>query len=494
MNDLHDLKALIESRIPIILIETTEELRAIELFQRLALDLKRPMLKWTATTGMRNLTLDQGALTMGKPEDPAKPFERIRSTHTPSVFLLIDFHPYINDSVNVRSIKEIALHAPRNGHTLVFLSHRMKIPEELKPFHACFQLTLPDRKRLTDACHAHADKWKRENTGRNVKASQQCLEQLIDNLMGLPLSDAERLIRNAIYDDGVIDDSDLAEITQAKFRLLSYDGILSFEFDTSRFEHIGGLENLKQWLHLRKNIFLGRETPKGLNAPKGILLLGVQGCGKSLAAKAVAGAWQIPLLRLDFGTLYNKFYGETERNLREALKAAELMAPCVLWMDEIEKGISVGDSDDGTSRRVLGSLLTWMAEKKQRVFIVATANDISALPPELVRKGRFDEVFFVDLPDQRTRENILRIHLQQRGYAAGDFNIESLAFLSENFSGAELEQAVVSALYFAHAHNKALDSTAIVDAIRSTRPLAVLMEEKVTALRQWAQDRTVPAG
>jgi SpoVK/Ycf46/Vps4 family AAA+-type ATPase len=492
MNDLHDLKALIDSKIPVILVETTEELRTIDLFRRLATDLKRPVLKWTATTGMRPLGSAETPLA-GKTEDASKPFDRIRGTHVSTIFLLIDFHPYIHEAVNVRSIKDIALAAPRTGHTLVFISHRLKLPEELKPYYASFELTLPDRKKLTETCHAQAEKWKLENQGKSVRSSRQHLERLIDNLMGMPLSDAERLIRTAICDDGVIDDSDMPEVAREKFRLLNSDSVLSFEYDTSRFENIGGLKNLKEWLELRKNIFLGREAPKGLNAPKGILMLGVQGCGKSLAAKAVAGAWQVPLLRLDFGCLYNKYYGETEKNMREALKAAELMAPCVLWMDEIEKGISIGDSDDGASRRVLGTLLTWMAENNKRVFVVATANDISALPPELIRKGRFDEVFFVDLPDTNTRRDILNIHLEQRGYAIQNFNVTRLADISENFSGAELEQAIVAALYFTHSSSKTLDTDAIASAILKTRPLAVLMQEKVDQLRQWAAERTVPA-
>ena len=223
------------------------------------------------------------------------------------------------------------------------------------------------------------------------------------------------------------------------------------------------------------------------------MLLGVQGCGKSLAARAVAGTWGVPLLRLDFGSLYSKYYGESEKNLRESLKMAELMSPCVLWIDEIEKGISVGENDGGTSRRMLGTILTWMAENKEKVFIVATANDIGALPPELIRKGRLDEIFFVDLPDSETRKIIFRIHLGKRKLNPDDFNVELLAEKSPGFSGSEIEQAVVSSLYSSLAKKTALNESHLLDELAKTRPLSVAMEEKIESLRSWAKNRTVSA-
>jgi SpoVK/Ycf46/Vps4 family AAA+-type ATPase len=224
-----------------------------------------------------------------------------------------------------------------------------------------------------------------------------------------------------------------------------------------------------------------------------VLLLGVQGAGKSLTARAVAGAWGLPLLRLDMGALYNKYIGETERNLRESLRSAELMAPCVLWLDEIEKGVGGSDADEGVSRRLLGSLLTWMAEQRDGVFVVATANDVSALPPELLRKGRFDELFFVDLPDEATRAEIFRIHLRRRGIDPEGIDAGTLAGMSEGFSGAEIEQVVVSARYRAAADRAPLASAHLLTEIRATVPLAVTMAERIEALRAWADGRTVPA-
>jgi SpoVK/Ycf46/Vps4 family AAA+-type ATPase len=280
---------------------------------------------------------------------------------------------------------------------------------------------------------------------------------------------------------------------EAKYRLMNASGVLSFEYETARFGKVGGLSKLKEWLSVRQRVFQGEAVGFGLEAPKGVLLLGVQGCGKSLAAKAVAGVWDVPLLRLDFGALYNKYIGETEKNLRDALRTAEVMAPCVLWVDEIEKGLAGGDGDDGVSRRVLGTLLTWMAERKKSVFLVATANDVTGLPPELLRKGRFDEIFFVDLPDEATRALIFQIHLKNRNLQPSRFDLDRLAKASPGFSGAEIEQAIVSSLYASLATSSTISMTHLLEELGKTKPLSVVMKEKIDWLRNWARERTVPA-
>ncbi len=241
----------------------------------------------------------------------------------------------------------------------------------------------------------------------------------------------------------------------------------------------------------RKAVFRGDDDAAHLDSPKGILLLGVQGCGKSLAAKTTAGIFGVPLLRLDFGAIYDKYHGETERKLRESLRTADIMSPCVLWIDEIEKGIAGRGGETGTTQRVLGTFLTWMAEKESQVFVVATANDISALPPELVRKGRFDEIFFVDLPAAHIRASILAIHLSGRGQETKKFDVESIAKATDGFSGAEIEQAVVAALYAAHAQRKDLTTNHILAEVEQTRPLSVVMQERIASLREWAAGRTV---
>jgi len=277
---------------------------------------------------------------------------------------------------------------------------------------------------------------------------------------------------------------------KSKYELLGRDSPLTFEHETARFAEIGGMSRLRQWLEMRKTFFR-EDPPENLDAPKGVLLLGVQGCGKSLAAKAAAGIFGVSLLRLDFGVLYNKYYGETEKNLRKALDTAEVMAPCVLWLDEIEKGLAVGDDDDGLSRRVLGIILTWMSERQKAVFMVATANEITRLPPEMVRKGRFDEIFFVDLPSLGNRREIAAIHLGKRSLDSEQFDLDKLAQAAEGFSGSEIEQAIVSAMYSAHAQGRDMREADLLEEIRQTKPLSVVMAEKVQELREWAADRTV---
>jgi SpoVK/Ycf46/Vps4 family AAA+-type ATPase len=317
------------------------------------------------------------------------------------------------------------------------------------------------------------------------------VERMVDNLGGLTEHDVERLARQAIFNDGALTEEDIKPLLAAKYQLLNRGGTLSFEADTARFAEVGGMKNLRRWITQRKAAFDG--SAPGLDAPKGVLLLGVQGCGKSLAARAAAGVLGVPLVRLDFGALFSKWHGESEKNLRDSLSSAEALAPCVLWLDEIEKALSTGDGDSGTSRRVLGAFLTWLSEQRARVFIVATANDITALPPELVRKGRFDEIFFVDLPSPSARLEILGIHCKKRDIAIGENDMKVLAARSEGFSGAEIEQAVVSALYSAHANNQKVDARTIASEIEATRPLSVVLGEKISELRAWAAERTVPA-
>jgi SpoVK/Ycf46/Vps4 family AAA+-type ATPase len=285
--------------------------------------------------------------------------------------------------------------------------------------------------------------------------------------------------------------SDIPEVLAAKYELLNRGGTLSYEPATAKFTDVGGMQNLRHWLTSRKPAFDG-SAPE-LDPPKGVLLLGVQGCGKSLAARAAAGIFGVPLVRLDFGALYTKWQGEAEKNLRESLQSAEGLSPCVLWVDEIEKALAEGDGDNGVSRRVLGTFLTWLAEQRSRIFVVATANDITTLPPELIRKGRFDEIFFVDLPGREARAEIIAIHAHRRGLILNAAELAALASRCEGFSGAEIEQAIVAALYSAHSTKQVVSAGLVAHEMQTTRPLAVVMAEKVAALRAWAAGRTVSA-
>ena len=489
MNDLHDLELLLRSRVPLILVETRDEKRVAALFAELAISLAKPVMAWSATTGLQRI--DYEAAPQRHASEPQQALGQIRATGTPGIYLLMDFHPYLDDAYNVRLLKEIALEYAALGHTLVLVSHELDLPPELDGFSARFNLSLPDSERLEDIIQDEAGNWSEQHRGEKVRTNRRTLDLVISQLRGLTASDARRVIRRIIHDDGAISEEDLDRVTQARYQLLDTNGALSCEFDTSNFAAVGGLKKLKRWIELRRDVFLKPDAT--LDPPRGILLVGVQGGGKSLAAKAVAGMWSVPLLRFDIGTLYNKFHGETERNLREALRAAEAMAPCVMWIDEIEKAIAPGDNDGGTSRRMLGSLLTWMAERKVPVFIVATANVIEHLPPELVRKGRLDEIFFVDLPDAATRAEIFAIHLRKRDHRPMDFDILQLASQTEGFSGAEIEQAIVAATYLAREQGTTLATGHVLTELQQTRPLSQVMAEPLARLRHWAQDRTVPA-
>ena len=489
MNDLHDLELVIKSQIPVLLIETREEKRLLELFTRLGLKLALPLFEWSITDGMGRIEVDFGKMT--GTSEPTEVLRHIKATPKPGIYILLDFHPYLADPLHVRLIKEIAQEHESVPRNIVLVSHGIETPPEISHLTAKFDLRLPDQSTLKNMIREEAVRWQKNNPGRLIQADKDALNKLSSNLSGVTLQEARRLVKTAIADDGAITQSDIPAVMKAKNSLMNRDNIVSFEYETEKFSDVAGLDNLKAWLSTRKKAFASNNNT--LDAPKGILLLGIQGGGKSLAAKAVAGLFAVPLLRLDFATLYNKYIGETEKNLRQALQTAEVMSPCVLWIDEIEKGISQGNTDDGVSQRVLGTLLTWMAENKGKVFIVATANDIESLPPELMRKGRIDEIFFVDLPAANVREEIFSIHLRKRNQAPSGFDLQQLANASEGFSGAEIEQAVVSALYTAQSSAKKLDTLTLLGEIEKTQPLSVVMAEKMQYLRNWANERTVPA-
>ncbi len=485
MSDLHDLRLLLDSHVTLLVVESVEEARVIDLFRRLTGSGSRMLYTWSSTQGLcRNGRPAQKVLHA----EPTAVLREISKRTTAGVYLLLDLHPYLEDPLNIRLLKDIAY--SHTNHTIVMLSHALTAPPELKALTARFELQLPGPTALEQIVREEARSWTAKHNAK-VRTDPDTLQLLVRNLAGLTSADARRLARTAIQDDGAITLDDLPAVMHAKHRLLDDSAAITFEFDTAGFADVGGLASLKAWLNRRQTAFFSPEADE--DPPKGILLVGVQGAGKSLAAKAVAGTWSLPLLRLDFGTLYNRFFGQTEQNLREALQTADLMSPCILWVDEIEKSIAEGDSDQGTSRRLLGHLLTWMSERKSPVFLVATANNIDRLPPELIRKGRVDEIFFVDLPTPEIREEIFAIHLRKREYEPEGFDLDALAEHTEGFSGAELEQAVVSARYIAKEREQALNTAHLLEEVARTRPLSVVMSEKIDRPRDWAGERTVPA-
>lgn len=493
MQDARDLNHFLDVRIPLVVIETFEEKKALDLLLKVAQKHGKDCHRWSLTDGLVQMSFGPQLVPQSTSlNEPEAALAHIRAQTTPGIYILCDLHPFLNDQPNVvRLVKDIALNHFAVPHTLVFLSYQLKLPPEIARYSISHSLSLPADERIMEIIREEARLWSERHGNTRVKTDNLTLKKLVSNLQGLSVSDVRRLVRSAIWNDGQITDSDLPMMNKAKFALLDMEGVMSFETQTETFAQVGGLHGLKRWLMARRSAFHGEDSK--LDRPKGILLLGVQGGGKSLAAKAVAGLWGLPLLRLDIGALYNKYHGETERNLREALKLADAMSPCVLWLDEIEKGMSQGSSDNGTSQRVLGTFLTWMAERRSRVFIVATSNDISHLPPELIRKGRLDEIFFVDLPDKTSRQDIFSIHLGKRHCLPEQFDLPVLADAAEGFSGSEIEQAIVAALYRAAADDVSLNTDILLTEITSTSPLSVVMAENIARLRHWAQERTIPA-
>lgn len=487
MESMHDLEILIESGRRLIIIETEQEGCFIEGFHRIAKRSSQAYFQWTVTQGLIRLAPNFAAQSVNR--DINQLFGQIHATQMSSVYVLVDFHHNLQDPIAIRHIKDVLQQSPQ--HCLILLSQSIDLPDELVSLATHYDLPLPSATQLTRMVNDLAVEWLAEQ-GTKLRVSEKgMVKQLIKGLCGLSFMDAKRIAKHAIWNDGVINLKDLGDIAEHKFELLNKDNVLNLELDYAELDDIAGFGKLKQWLALRRKFFLGEVSVPGGDKPKGMLLLGVQGCGKSMAAKAVAGSWQLPLLHLDFATLYNRFYGQTEQNLRTALAVAQKMQPCVLWLDEVEKGLSAVSSSDDVSKRMLGTFLTWLAEKQESVFVVATANDVTALPPELLRKGRFDEIFFVDLPALEERKAIFEIHLQRRQQTTQELNLTELAELTEGFSGAEIEQLLVSAVYHTYAQDQAIDDELMRSLIASTQPLSVLMAEKVQALRTWANGRAV---
>ncbi|MCR6664054.1 MAG: AAA family ATPase [Luteimonas sp.] len=494
MSDLQDLVALIRADTSLIVVETPDEPRVVELFRQSLTHVWRALHRWSITEGLRRIDLDREDPSE-TPPDASTTLAAIRNADQRGIYLLLDFHPYLGYASTQRQLREILQRRDCLPHTVVLVGHKVELPAELEAKATRFRPRLPDANALLKIVREEAAAYQREHGGKRVEADEDTVRRIVRNLHGLDATDARRIARHLIFDDGVLGPGDLPALAKLKFELLNKSGHLHFEYDTAQFADVAGAHRLKRWVEQRRRVFVDGDAPPGLDPPKGVLLLGVQGCGKSLLAKAVAGGFGVPLVRLDFGTLYAKYHGETEANLRAALASTEQLAPCVLWIDEIEKGLasSGADGDGGVSRRVLGYLLTWMAERKSKVFLVATANQVHELPAELLRKGRFDEIFFVDLPDAEARTHVFDLHLRRRVLDPAGFDLPALAHAAEGFSGAEIEQAIVSALYAAHAQDAPVDDALLHDELRGTRPLSVVMREQVAALRAWARERTVPA-
>jgi len=493
MSGLQDLVALIRADTPLIVIETPDEPRVVELFRQSLMHVWRALFRWSITEGLRRIDMDREDAAETAP-DAGATLQAIYRHDQRGVFLMLDFAPYLRYAGTQRQVRDILQRRNCLPHVLVLVGTKIELPEDLETYAVRYRPHLPNSEALLKLVKDEAAAYAREHGGKRVEVDPDAVKQIVRNLRGLNETDARRIARQLIFRDGVLNADDLPELARLKFELINRSGHLHYEFDPVKLEHVIGAKRVKRWIELRRAAFVEGNAPPGLDPPKGVLLLGVQGCGKSMLAKAIAAGLGVPLLRLDFGALYNKFHGETEKNLRDALISAEQLAPCVLWIDEIEKGLaSSGGEDGGVSRRVLGTFLTWMAERKAQVFMVATANQVQDLPAELLRKGRFDEIFFVDLPNTEARAELFAFHLRRRGIDGAGFDFATLAAASEGFSGAEIEQAIVAALYAAHAAQVPLGEFQLRAELKQTRPLSVLMAEQVGELREWAAARTVPA-
>ena len=494
MNDFEQFEQLIESGTYGISVVTHEERYALEIVRKTAGRLKRDMWIWTIAEGVRDGLID-GSPCIADTDTPSAGLASLARAKAGSLCVTLDLGEHLRAGKALRILRDMMDSFHKTGVTIVMIDSNDNLPDVIKAYTKRFELSYPDEEELRQIIRATLQRLNR-NKPIEVDLTQRGLEAIVRNLRGLTRRQAVRIISDVVAPDQQFNDDDINVVIANKRRMIQQGGLLEYMQTPLDLDEIGGMRTLKKWLNQRRDVFSAEAKAFGIEAPKGVLMLGVQGAGKSLCAKAIATAWQQPLLRMDPATLYASFIGESERNLREALRQTEMMSPVILWIDEIEKAFASAASrsaDGGLSQRMFGTLLTWLQEHRAPVFVVATANDIEALPPELLRKGRFDEIFFVDLPTPEVRKQIFSIHLRKRNRAPASFDLNSLADASEDYSGSEIEQAVISALHEAYAQKTQLDTDRIVAALQGSPPLSATMAEKVAALRRWAKGRCVPA-
>ncbi len=480
-DDAHDLGVLLDSSSPLVLAETIEEARTLATLRRLAADRGLAVWTWSATRG---LARDGGPTQYGT-EAIATALATIAEHSTPAVYVLADAHHHLDEPTARRHLREVAAGFDRS--TIVVTAPTHTVAPELEALASVWRQRPPNGDELRALVLRTIDDLR--GRGFDVRLDEPGVDRMARALSGLPIGRAERLVRRQAADDGVLDGDDLARVRSARAALFADDGVLELvEPDGPTLGELAGIDDLTDWLSLRGRVLA--EPVDGLPEPKGVLLTGVPGCGKSAVAKAVAAAWGLPLVLLDPGRLFEKWVGESEARLRRALDAVEAMSPVVLWIDEVEKGFAgSGDHDGGTSRRVMGTFLRWLSERDGGAFLVATANDVTSLPPELFRRGRVDEVFFLDLPGPTARAAILATHLARRGHDPAAFPVDDLAAATDGFSGAELEAAVVAGMYRALEGPGRLTSGLLATEIARVVPLSVSRAEEVASLRRWADGR-----
>ena len=553
---LDRLKILINSSTPIVVMETSEETHAVNLVRAACTELNMATFEWSIADGLlrsgshaapeapkpslqaridQNTMLAQAgraytqmrtALSPGSAEadrlaqamasslganaavaatgtaiyntrEPVQALANMEATTLEAVFILKDFHRHMDDPVVVRRLRDVGQKFATNRRTVVITAPEIAVPAELAKLVEYFDLPLPDRKRLQEIIHDTFTRLSKSYTLK-MQLDPAGVDAMSANLRGLTEEEADRAISQALVTRYALCPESVTDVLEAKKQLLRHSGMLEFVEAQDNMAAVGGLENLKHWLGQRRGAWEDSAREFGLEPPRGMIILGVQGCGKSLCARAVAGEWKLPLVKFDTSAVYDKFIGETEKRIRKVFQVAEGLAPCVLWIDELEKvfagsGPDSASADAGVSSRLLASFLSWMQDRKAAVFVAATCNNVTVLPPELIRKGRFDELFFVDLPNQAERRQILSIQLAKRKRNPADFDLGTIAAAAKGYSGAEIDAAVQGGLYAAYSEKKELSTQSLLDALAQTVPLSITRAEEIQTLREWARTRAVPA-
>ena len=495
-----ELETLIRARYPVIYVVSWEEARVEQHLQRIADRRGKQLCTWSVTAGLRR----SGAVSTARQKglaDPIEALDQVIENKEPAIYLFHDFHAFVRPTPHgniaaIRKLREVARALSDSYKTLVICSPLLELAPELEKDVTVHDYPLPGASEVSDLlgriCRDVA-----EHSAVRIDLDDRAREALIRAASGLTLQEAENVFAKTLVNDGRLSAEDVSTVSSEKQQIVRKSGLLEYHEAGADLHDVGGLDQLKEWMQRRSLAFTEQAAQFGLPSPKGVLLVGVQGCGKSLCAKAVARAWNMPLLRFDVGRVFSSLVGSSEENIRRAIAVAESIAPTVLWVDEIDKAFAGSQgsagSDGGTSARVMSTFLTWLSEKSKPVFVLATANDISQLPPELLRKGRLDEIFFVDLPALAERRAIVGIHLAKRRRDPARFDVEQLAAAADGFSGAEIEQAIISALYDAFYLGRELETGDVLRAIRETVPLSRTMSERISSLRVWAEGRARPA-
>lgn len=491
-----ELETLVRARYPLLQIVSWEEDRVLRCLDTIAQKLGKQLFQWSVNAGLcryRAYQPNAGEGAKGT-KDPLLALKDVaQNAADPSIVVFKDFHPFMKEAAVVRALRDLAAILRSTYTTVVLLTPQVTIPPELQKDLTVVDYPLPGREDLLEFFdHLASDL--AGNPALSFDNSEETRQRLLDAAIGMTMNEVENVFAKILVRRGRLTVAEVPEVYQEKRQIIRKSGMLEYIDPDETIDSVGGLLQLKDWLRKRRRAFHPKARLFGLPMPKGVLFVGVQGCGKSLCAKAVSRFWQMPLLRLDMGQLFGSLVGASEENVRRVIKLAESIAPIILWIDELEKGFagldSSSSSDAGTAARVFGTFLTWLQEKKEPVFVIATANKVEVLPPELLRQGRFDEIFFVDLPNFEERKEIFRIHLAQRRRNPARFDLDALAAAADGFSGAEIEQGIVSALYDAFDRSQDIDQATILNALASTRPLSVLMAEEIEKRRTWAQGRT----